>query len=265
PDLSGQRVLDIGAWDGYFSFEFERRGAQVLAIDTYAWDHGALDCFLFARQHFGSKVEYRRMDVHDLAPEAVGPFDLVFCAGVLYHMRNPLIGLERIRSVTAGRLILETHCLLPALHEWVPLITFFPGDEDATKFAWHHGGYPTRAWVVDALKAAGFARSEVIYAPSFRWGKKLVALATNTPQSGRQTRRKRAASSYTHLSTRVETTSPRLRRMDIARDQAAGRPAPDKASKGCARERKGAIPAGRWRRSDAGSPGAATAGMPRRR
>jgi len=184
-DLSGKRVLDIGAWDGYFSFEFERRGAQVLAIDTYAWDHGAFDCFLFAREHFGSKVDYRRMDVHDLNPDAVGRFDLVFCAGVLYHMRNPLIGLERIHSVTAEQLILETHCLLPALHEWVPLITFFPGDEDATKFAWHHGGYPTRAWVVDALKAAGFARSEVVYAPSFRWGKKLAALATNTPQSGR--------------------------------------------------------------------------------
>jgi tRNA (mo5U34)-methyltransferase len=187
PDLSGQRVLDIGAWDGYFSFEFERRGANVLAIDTYAWDHGGLDCFLFARDYFHSKVEYRRMDVHDLSPEAIGRFDLVFCAGVLYHMRNPLIGLERIRSVTAGRgrLVLETHSLLPALHDWVPLITFFPGDEDATKYKWHHGGYPTRAWVVDALRAAGFARSEVIYTPSFRWAKKLAALLTNRPQRGR--------------------------------------------------------------------------------
>jgi tRNA (mo5U34)-methyltransferase len=184
-DLSGKRVLDIGAWDGYFSFEFERRGASVLAIDTYAWDQGALDCFLLAREHFNSKVEYRRMDVHELSPAAVGRFDLVFCAGVLYHMRNPLIGLERIRSVTAGRLILETHALLPALHEWVPLITFFPGDEDATKFRWHHGGYPTRAWVLDALTAAGFARAEVLYTPSSRWAKKLAALATNRPQRGR--------------------------------------------------------------------------------
>jgi tRNA (mo5U34)-methyltransferase len=184
-DLSGKTVLDIGAWDGYFSFEFERRGARVLAIDTYAWDHGALDCFLLARQHFNSKVEFRRLDVHDLDPAAIGRFDLVFCAGVLYHMRNPLIGLERIRSVTAGQLILETHALLPAVHEWAPLITFFPGDEDATRFAWHHGGYPTRAWVLDALKAAGFARSEVIYRPSFRWAKKLWALVTNTPQRGR--------------------------------------------------------------------------------
>jgi len=184
--LAGKTVLDIGAWDGYFSFEFERRGAaRVLAIDTYAWDHGGLDCFLLAHGHFRSKVEYRRMDVHDLDPAEVGRFDLVFCAGVLYHMRNPLIGLERIRSVTAGQLILETHALLPALHEWVPLITFFPGDEDATRFRWHHGGYPTRAWVLDALKAAGFARSEVVYTPSSRWAKKLAALVTNTPQSGR--------------------------------------------------------------------------------
>ena len=185
-DLAGKSVLDIGAWDGYFSFEFERRGAKrVLAIDTYAWDHGGLDCFLLAREHFKSNVEFRRMDVHDLDPDVIGRFDLVFCAGVLYHMRNPLIGLERIRSVTAGQLILETHALLPALHEWVPLITFFPGDEDATKFSWHHGGYPTRAWVLDALKAAGFSRTEVIYTPSFRWAKKLAALLTDRPQSGR--------------------------------------------------------------------------------
>src|SRR5262244_2154854 len=56
-DLSGKTVLDIGAWDGFFSFEFERRGAKrVLAIDTFAWDRGGLECFLFAREHFKSKV-----------------------------------------------------------------------------------------------------------------------------------------------------------------------------------------------------------------
>ncbi len=34
-DLTGKTVLDIGAYDGFFSFEFERRGAaRVLAIDT---------------------------------------------------------------------------------------------------------------------------------------------------------------------------------------------------------------------------------------
>jgi tRNA (mo5U34)-methyltransferase len=38
PDLRGKTVLDIGAYDGFFSFEAERRGARrVVALDHYAW------------------------------------------------------------------------------------------------------------------------------------------------------------------------------------------------------------------------------------
>ena len=36
-DLNGRSVLDIGAWDGFFSFEAERRGAARGA-------HDELDC-----------------------------------------------------------------------------------------------------------------------------------------------------------------------------------------------------------------------------
>src|SRR4030081_743857 len=37
-DLRGTTVLDIGAWDGFFSFEAERRGAaRVLATDSFIW------------------------------------------------------------------------------------------------------------------------------------------------------------------------------------------------------------------------------------
>ncbi|MEP6811127.1 MAG: hypothetical protein ABI992_12855, partial [Chthoniobacterales bacterium] len=34
-DCTGLRVLDLGTRDGYFAFEFERRGAEVLAIDYF--------------------------------------------------------------------------------------------------------------------------------------------------------------------------------------------------------------------------------------
>ena len=38
PDLRDKTVLDIGAWDGFFSFEAERRGAKrVVALDHYVW------------------------------------------------------------------------------------------------------------------------------------------------------------------------------------------------------------------------------------
>ena len=185
-DLTGMSVLDIGAWDGYFSFEFERRGAKrVLAIDRYSWDNRGLECFLLARQHFGSNVEYRKMDVLELHPDEVGTFDLVFCAGVLYHLRHPLLGLERIRSVTGHQLILETASLIPAAHESTPMITFFPGDADAPNFEWHAGGFPTEAWLSHALQATGFASHRIVYRPSFKWPKKLLALATGRPRSGR--------------------------------------------------------------------------------
>ena len=190
-DLTGKTVLDIGAYDGFFSFEFERRGAaRVLAIDSFSWDHQkGLDCFLAARDYFNSKVEYRRLDVSEISPDAIGKFDLVFCAGVLYHLKHPLADLERIRSVTLDRLILETNALIPATHEWAPLMSLFAGDagypELRGQVNWHEGALATRAWLSYALKLAGFPRHEFVYTPSFRWLKKLVALVTNKPQRGR--------------------------------------------------------------------------------
>jgi hypothetical protein len=80
---------------------------------------------------------------------------------------------------------LETSSPIPAFHESTPLITFFPVDADASKFEWHHGGFPTRAWVSHALTAAGFARHEFTYTPSFRHLKKLAALIMNRPRYSR--------------------------------------------------------------------------------
>src|SRR5215472_4538138 len=38
PDFRGRSVLDIGAWDGYYSFLAERSGAtRVVALDHYMW------------------------------------------------------------------------------------------------------------------------------------------------------------------------------------------------------------------------------------
>src|SRR5271166_6438952 len=57
-DLTGKRVLDIGAWDGWFSFEMERRGADVVAVDN--WDNPR---FREVHARLNSLVDYRQMDV----------------------------------------------------------------------------------------------------------------------------------------------------------------------------------------------------------
>src|ERR1700746_2035746 len=66
-DLRGKRVLDIGAWDGWFSFEMERRGAEVVAIDSA--EHTR---FRVARELLGSRVEYRIGDICRLSSKDLG-------------------------------------------------------------------------------------------------------------------------------------------------------------------------------------------------
>ncbi len=177
-DLRGKTVLDIGAGDGFFSFECERRGAErVLAIDTYAWDKNGMDSFLLARKSLDSKVEYRRMDVHNLDAEEIGKFDVVLFLGVFYHCVNPLVALEKIAGVCRELLICETHCLVPFMHEKYPLIPFFPGDERADdENPYEFCSIPTLECLKQMLKAAGAQDVKVKYTPSFHAWKKFLAL-----------------------------------------------------------------------------------------
>lgn len=161
-DLSGMSVLDIGAWDGFFSFEAERRGAKrVLAVDSFCWSGegwGTKAGFNLARKALRSKVEDREMEVLDISPEKIGTFDLVLFAGVLYHMPHPLLSLERVFSVTGNQLILETEVDM----EWSkrPAMAFYPADElsnDATNW-WG----PNAVAVEAMLKTVGFQRVELV-------------------------------------------------------------------------------------------------------
>lgn len=107
--LEGLSVLDIGAWDGFFSFEAERRGAErVVAYDLTPEDYFG---FATAKELLASKVDYVQGSVYELRREVVGTFDVVLCVGVLYHLRYPLLALDRIHDVCNGYMLLETHCL----------------------------------------------------------------------------------------------------------------------------------------------------------
>lgn len=161
-DLRGLTVLDIGAWDGYMSFEAERRGAsRVLATDSYVWRNNVRagkGGFEFARSALRSKVEDMDIDVMDLTPERVGTFDIVLFLGVLYHLRHPLLALERVRSVTKKLLIMETHVDLLQIQR--PAMAFYPGMElnnDPTNWCG-----PNEACCIAMLKNVGFRNIRVV-------------------------------------------------------------------------------------------------------
>jgi len=154
--LSGKTVLDVGAWDGFYSFEAERRGAaRVLATDWFVWGHGGWGTkagFELARRALSSKVEDLEIDVLDLWPNRIGMFDLVLFLGTLYHMRHPLLALERVFSVTRDQLILETQVDLVWIRR--PAIAFYPDTElDGDPTNWCG---PNPAAVEALLRTAGF-------------------------------------------------------------------------------------------------------------
>lgn len=155
--LEEKRVLDIGALDGGLSFELEKRGAaEVVAIDL--WQETGREGFDLACETLKSKVKGIQMDVMDVSPDNLGTFDLVFMFGVLYHLRHPLLALEKVRSVCRDLLILETH--IDLLDCSKPAAAFYAGDElchDPTN--WWGPNIPcVKAW----LASAGFSSAEVV-------------------------------------------------------------------------------------------------------
>lgn len=160
PDrLDGKRVLDIGPWDGFFTFEMERRGARVTAVD-----YDDKDTFRKLSKAFGSQAEYLRMDVDELSVASVGTFDIVLCLGVLYHLRYPLEALEKICSITTDRCIVETFVAdgepwLKGVRPEIPYAEFFERSELSGQFDnwWGPSVSAVEAW----LRTAGFAWVEL--------------------------------------------------------------------------------------------------------
>lgn len=163
PALGGKSVLDIGAWDGAYSFEAERRGAgRVLATDSFSWDGGGWGTkagFELAREALGSSVEDRTIDPFSLDPADIGVFDVVLFLGVLYHVKDPIGALERVASVTGELAIVETEVDLMLLRR--PAAALYPTTQ--------LNADPTNWWglnpaaVVGLLRAVGFRRVEVVW------------------------------------------------------------------------------------------------------
>ena len=134
-DLTGMRVLDIGAWDGYWTWEALKRGAkEVVAIDDFSDDIGLpivrnkWETFDLCREAFGftnwdaedkywrndkkQRVQQIEMSVYEIWEYfCTDSFDIVFFFGTIYHLKHPYLALEQISSVCKGALYVETASL----------------------------------------------------------------------------------------------------------------------------------------------------------
>jgi tRNA (mo5U34)-methyltransferase len=158
-DLSGKRLLDIGAWDGWFSFEAEKHGADVTAIDCVEQA-----TFLDVQARLESKTDYRIMDFLEIPAAGLGKFDIVFFLGVLYHVRHPLLALEIVCALTRDVAIVDSFVTDP--DDWqehageIPTMEFYELDELGNQFGNWVG--PTVECLLAMCRAAGFARVEFL-------------------------------------------------------------------------------------------------------
>jgi tRNA (mo5U34)-methyltransferase len=93
-DLSGLTALDIGALDGPHTIELARRGADVTALDVLDFPETGLKVAL---EITGARAEFVLGDVYDLAQLLpTRQFDIILFMGVWYHLKHPLLALERV-------------------------------------------------------------------------------------------------------------------------------------------------------------------------
>jgi tRNA (mo5U34)-methyltransferase len=166
--MDGMRALDVGTFDGFWAFEMERRGAEVVALDVDrqedldwpprrrpesfpAQARGA--GFELAKEVFESGVERVVCPIYDALPEDLGTFDLVLCGAVLIHLRDPLLALERIARLCSG-----TFVSAEPYNRVVGLLPFpavrFRADRDKGVVFWEPGA---RGWA-RMIHSAGFDR-----------------------------------------------------------------------------------------------------------
>lgn len=143
-----KRVLDVGAWDGYYSFYAEKQGAsEVIAVDKFVWTGQAginrsKRGFDIAHKLLNSKVIAYVMDVEEMHPDILGTFDSIIYAGVFYHLKNPYQSLEILDKLlnVGGRIMLETN--MCNIGNPVPLLQFHPKNSlnnDSTNY-WSPNG-----------------------------------------------------------------------------------------------------------------------------
>lgn len=123
-NFNGLAVHDVATDEGWWAFWAEMRGARYVEasdvedfadydwgacrdqnfIDTHNAARGGRTVFDLHHANLNSRVKALRQSVYDIT----GQFDVIFCHGLLYHLRHPLLAIDRLRAACTGMLIMET-------------------------------------------------------------------------------------------------------------------------------------------------------------
>ena len=128
----------------------------------------AIDCvevpnFLQIQKKLAARVSYRILDFYELPEAGLGAFDFVFCLGILYHLKHPLLALEIVCALTTDTAIVES--FVTDANTWrehqdeVPTMEFYETDELGNQLDNWIG--PSVSCLMAMCRAAGFAEGTI--------------------------------------------------------------------------------------------------------
>jgi O-methyltransferase len=176
--FAGQRVLEIGPASGFLTFEMEKRGAEVVAVEVtteHGWDFVPYPAskleeifgprqivlervknsywFSHAAQQSNAKVCY--CDVYNL-PSFLGQFDIAVMGSVLLHCRDPLRIVEQCGKKAKSLIITD---MFHADLEGAPVCRLAPTPQN---FLWHTWWHFSTQFFTQFLAVMGFTTSEIL-------------------------------------------------------------------------------------------------------
>ena len=183
-DLTGKRVLDIAPWNGFFSFECARRGAaEVISVgpeDPLATGYEQTRSFLNL-----DHVRYVQGSVYDLDTFDLGMFDVVLFLGLIYHLRHPLLALDKIYDLCSEVMLVDSPIIDDIVFDRtlnenarnfylerkaevhaLPLLYYTEGAETGDDYNWF---LPNRLAFLSLVRSSGFNITDHVDSGGWCW------------------------------------------------------------------------------------------------
>jgi SAM-dependent methyltransferase len=115
--FQSKRIVDLGCLEGGYALEFARMGFDSLGVEVR---QSNIDSCLEVKRRAGlTNLDFAKDDVWNLPK--YGPFDVIFCCGLLYHLDRPREFIRMMGQQARDAVIINTHY---APWDWHPRSAF---------------------------------------------------------------------------------------------------------------------------------------------
>jgi tRNA (mo5U34)-methyltransferase len=156
-NLKGVSILDVGAYEGYYSIQMQSRGARVTANDHFIWNlpnDNSRANFELIQEITGSNIKTLEATIEALPQKHS---DITLFLGVLYHLEDQIESLRIIRESAKSLVVLET--LVDVLDHTYPSLKYYPGASLNKDHTNQFG--PNLDALIGLFKQSGFRNWEV--------------------------------------------------------------------------------------------------------